>query len=270
MEKCQCKHPFDAHIPQAHQAQWRAAAKLNQALIKEHLKPRPDVVLLGDSIVEHLAGRNLGYSTRDWAPLKNVFDNLFTKAEGGKVNGIPLGIGGDRIPNLLYRLQNGEASLDFHPKVWWIASIGTNDLEDFCNADTIVVGIFHLVDEIRKYHPGSKIVLNSILPRNDSPDLESSPTWEIIKEINLKLECYSNTAFNVDFFDATGVFTYTSNGKKVVNSKFMKDPVHPNAEGSRLWSEAIVDRVVELKDKVHHGSNPKKKKKKGHHHLNHV
>lgn len=212
---------------------------------------RLDVVFLGDSIVEHLAGRNLGYTTRDWKPLKAVFDKLFTKKEGGKVDGIPLGIGGDRVHNLLYRVQHGEAPKQFHPKVFWIL-IGTNDLEDSCSADTIAFGNFHIVNELRKFHPASKIVLNSILPRADSDDLSTSPTWDIIQQINLKLECYAKTTRNVDFFNATDVFTYNSNGQTVVNDKFMKDQVHPNAEGSRLWGEAIIDRVVELKDKKHH------------------
>lgn len=215
----------------------------------KHIKP--DVALVGDSITEHWNGMDLGPSDGQWRSIKKVFDKLFVKRNGGKVNGVALGIGGDRIHNLLYRLQNGEAPKDFHPKVWWIL-IGTNDLEDHCNADTITIGNFRIVEEIRKFHPGAVIVLNSILPRNDNPDnLLESPTWPIIQEINLKLECYTNTAHGVEFFNATDVFLTHRQGKTVVNGKFMMkaDSVHPNAEGSRLWGEAIVDRVLDLRNR---------------------
>ena len=229
----------------------------------KHVKP--DVALLGDSITEHWNGMDLGPSSQ-WRSIKKVFDKLFVKMNGGKVNGVALGIGGDRIHNLLYRLQNGEAPKDFHPKVWWIL-IGTNDLEDHCNADTITIGNFRIVEEIRKYHPGAIIVLNSILPRNENPeDLLASPTWPIIQEINLKLECYANTARGVEFFNATDVFLTHRQGKTVVNDKFMTDTVHPNAEGSRLWGEAIVDRVLDLESKK---QSRDKRNNNGKHHNKH-
>ena len=165
---------------------------------------------------------------------------------------VALGIAGDRISNLLYRLGNGEGPKSFHPKVWWVL-IGTNDLQDNCNADAIVVGNFRIVEEIRRYHPGAIIVINSILPRNENPDdLWASPTWPIIRDINLKLQCYANTVRGVEFFNATDVFLAHRKGKEVVNMNFMKDAVHPNAEGSRLWGEAIVDRVLEIKGKMQH------------------
>jgi len=222
---------------------------MNDAMVETFTKHiKPDVALIGDSITQHWNGMDLG-PDKQWRSIKPVFDKLFKKHNGGKVNGVALGIGGDRIQNLLFRLQNGEAPRTFHPKVWWIL-IGTNDLEDKCNADTIVAGNFRIVDEIRRFHPGAKIVLNSMLPRNENPDnLLESPTWPIIQEINLKLECYANTARGVDFFNATDVFVAHRKGKTVVNSQFMKDSVHPNAEGSRLWGEAIVDRVLELQNR---------------------
>ena len=204
------------------------------------------------SSVEHLTGLDLGYTGGAWKGNKLAFDKIFNPHLGGKLNGVALGIGGDRIANLLYRLQNGEAPAEFHPRVWWIV-IGTNDLvQDHCTADTIVVGQFHLVEQIRKYHPGAIIVLNSLLPRNDHPDnLFESPTWPLIQEINLQLECYSHTARGVEFFNATDVFLAHRKGNVVVNQQFMKDAIHPNAEGTRLWGDAIADRVIELKQRKH-------------------
>lgn len=238
---------------------WAEIATMNAAIVEKFTKhAKADVAILGDSIVEHFNGLDLGYTGGKWKANKRVFDKLFNRQNGGKVNGVALGIGGDRIQNLLYRLQNGEGPAEFHPKVWWIV-IGTNDLVDHCNADTIAVGTFHIVEEIRKAHPGSIIVLNSVLPRDeDQKDIFQSPYWNISQEINLKMDCYAKGAKNVEFFNATELFTYKKKGKIVVNPQLMMDPVHPNAEGSRLWGEAIVDRVVELKSMKSHRERKQK------------
>lgn len=255
---CQCGHPYQPAKPKARISDWAEIHTMNLALVEKWSKVTSlDVAILGDSIVEHFNGLDLGYTGPTWKANKAAFDKLFSRQNGGKVNGVALGVGGDRIQNLLYRLQNGEGAPHFHPKVWWIA-IGTNDLVDECNSDTIAVGTFHIVEEIRKTHPGALIVLNSILPRNENQqNLMESPFWSIIQEVNLKMECYARTAKNVEFFNATELFTFKRNGKVVVNPQLMKDAVHPNAEGSRLWGEAIADRVVEIKSLKSHRERKK-------------
>ena len=57
--------------------------------------PDLDVMLLGDSIMEHLVGKELGVPEETWEEHSAIFDKLFTKKAGGKVNGLALGIGGD-------------------------------------------------------------------------------------------------------------------------------------------------------------------------------
>jgi len=266
IHECQCRHPYQATKPkQANQ--WEQINDINKGKVKLPKYMSTDVALIGDSIIEHFNGHDLGYAGGKWKANQKVFDKLFTRQNGGKVDGVALGIGGDRIQNLLYRLQNGEAPAQFHPKVWWIL-IGTNDLVDHCNADTIAVGNFRIVEEIRKAHPGAMIVLNSILPRSENPN-GMGPYSDIIQEANLKMECYANTASNVEFFNATDLFTLHNKGKSFVNPALMKDQVHPNAEGTRIWGEAIANRVVELKSLKQH-RDKRKKHKPTHHSGNHL
>ena len=56
-----------------------------------------DVIFLGDSITEHLAGMELPSNEGLPSNISDVFDELFTTARGGFVNGLTLGVGGDRV-----------------------------------------------------------------------------------------------------------------------------------------------------------------------------
>ena len=87
-----------------------------------------DVALVGGSLIEHMAGKELGQRQTQLKRDEDVFESLFTKQGGGAIEGMALGISQDRISNLLYRLRMGELTYTFRPKVWWVA-IGTKDWE---------------------------------------------------------------------------------------------------------------------------------------------
>lgn len=62
--------------------------------------------MLGDSIIEHWNGLDLGYSNPAWKKVNNVFNHIFQRKTGGKVNGIALGIGGDRVSTVIKRRKD--------------------------------------------------------------------------------------------------------------------------------------------------------------------
>lgn len=158
--------------------------------------------------------------------------------------------------NLLYRLQNGEMPEGLNPKVWWIL-IGTNNLSDFCRADSIAAGNIRIVEEIRRKHPSAPIVINSLLPRARAELLRRNPFWDVLRTVNKRLECYAQTQENVVFFNATEIFIYKDEfktddddvgtvGEYYVNETLMNDSLHPSGEGSMLWGQAIVKEVEAL------------------------
>jgi lysophospholipase L1-like esterase len=150
-----------------------------------------DVVILGDSITEHLAGTELGQVEETWERHSAVFNRLFTKHGGGDVEGLALGIGGDACAQLLYRLQNGELTPTLRPKVWWIL-IGTYDLTNDCSAEATLMGVVAVVEEMLWQRPNDIIVINSILPRprNKMGSLRGK-LWIKTDWINQRLECFA-------------------------------------------------------------------------------
>jgi len=79
---------------------WKRAFEMNLALTNNTKTVEDevlDVVLLGDSITEDWNGRRLGQDDKFSLPIIDVFKTLFQKKSSGEVNGIALGISGDRV-----------------------------------------------------------------------------------------------------------------------------------------------------------------------------
>jgi hypothetical protein len=75
---------------------WETPFKRNVELAAHSTKPL-DVVLLGDSITEHWLGTSLAVPSPKRRENAEAFRDLFTKKGGGRVEGLALGIAGDRV-----------------------------------------------------------------------------------------------------------------------------------------------------------------------------
>ena len=168
-EQCQCLNPIQAK--EGIGPDWESAYNENKALARDLGKEGQgfDVVFLGDSITEQWNGRWLGKKDIQYSKIHDVWRKYFDRsASYGAMNGLALGIAGDHIANLLWRIQNGELET-VESKVFWIL-IGTNDLTVHCSEDMILLGIIHVVEELRKLKPHANIVINGLLPRTSSDD----------------------------------------------------------------------------------------------------
>lgn len=85
--------------PTSYLEQWTKAANLNIDLVnKAVVRPiQYDVVFLGDSITEHWNGRDIAEFEPNGHNISLVFQDLFEKDKGGTLQGLPLGIAGDRV-----------------------------------------------------------------------------------------------------------------------------------------------------------------------------
>jgi hypothetical protein len=100
---CQCRTNGIAYYPDNYDNYmsrlWDTTTNRNVALIsREPQISEYDVVFYGDSITEHWMGTDLSKSHDKWAKIHQVFDDAFNKRNGkGSLDGIALGIGGDRV-----------------------------------------------------------------------------------------------------------------------------------------------------------------------------
>ena len=204
-----------------------------------------DIVFLGDSITENMLGccfvNRIGRYKHTQS--STAFEKYFSVKKGGLINGLALGIAGDQSPHLLWRIQNGELPEDLNPKVFWLL-IGINDLAvGGCNAETVVIGILGVAEEILKRKPASKLVINGILPFSANRAATLGKQWERILVINKQLRHFSEKHEQVDYFDVTHIFVEKDDdGKLKVNTGVMPDRLHPNHKGEAMWFEKIVER----------------------------
>mmetsp|Transcript_12256 Transcript_12256/g.19338 ORF Transcript_12256/g.19338 Transcript_12256/m.19338 type:complete len:471 (+) Transcript_12256:163-1575(+) len=169
-DSCMCEDPLQPQ-PRGEFRAWTKAHEFNKAAIKDMIdagNPSPDIAFLGASVVEEMDGRWFG-EERDDPNLQSIgkmFKKHFSKAEGGDMDGVALGVAGDTSPSILWRLMNGEMPATFDPKIWWI-EVGMNDLgRAQCSEEVVVLGVLRVVEELLK-KPNAKIVINSLFPMAD-------------------------------------------------------------------------------------------------------
>ena len=151
-----------------------------------------------------------------------------------------------------------------NPRVWWIL-IGANDLGiGQCSEEAVVLGILRLAEFIATQKPGSKIVINSILPalttvkpRVKSAHFKEFDLFPSIRVVNEQLEMFCKKHPNFAFYDANPLFSEGSVPSSTDKSKKRKyvpslksSLIHDNGQltgaGHKVWADAIVLEVKKL------------------------
>ena len=188
----------------------------HEQFMKEIRESKGDVgiTLVGDSITDFWprTGIDSYIGFMPWKPLN-------------------LGVSGERTEQVLWRLLNGELE-GYNAKVFMIM-IGTNNLR-FADEkpEWVASGIRKIVEEIRRKQPNAKILLLGVFPRGTSPD---DPMRSRIAEVN-KLIAPLADGKNVVYMDIGKNFL---DAKGNLGRQIMPDYLHPNAEGYRIWFEAV-------------------------------
>ncbi len=195
-----------------------AYADKHQTQCEAVVATRPELVFIGDSI------------TARWP--QEVLEARF-----GKHRPINLGIGGDWIQNVLWRVQNG--MLDkAKPKVI-VLLIGTNNLTGKFTPDEIASNIGGLIQEIRTKTAQSKVLLLGILPRGASIKDEINGA---IRQTNAKLaELTDNKRV---FFLDVGDKLIEPDGS--ISPAVMPDKLHVAGPGYTRWMEAMSPTLDKL------------------------
>ena len=203
---------------------WRAGwAGMHDGFKARSAKGGVDILALGDSIMQ-------GWGDRV---------DAFAKSIDPSLTGANYGIGGDSTRQLIWRIQHDELK-GLSPKVV-LVGIGTNNLYDDVNGgseDEIVRGVSEALSLLRKALPESRIILLSILPRQND--------WfcNRIYPINAKLAKLADGK-QVFWHDRTDVF---QNGPADIKAElFGDDRLHLKAASYDVWEKdlaPVVRRVL--------------------------
>lgn len=122
-----------------------------------------DVLFIGDSIVQQLQ-------------FSRIWNDKFVALHCSN-----FGIGGDRVENVLWRIQNGELEFQRNLKAV-VLFVGTNNTD--CTPHEVYEGILEIIKNIKQKLGNVDIVLPTLLPRGQYPN----PYRERNDQVNLFLQ----------------------------------------------------------------------------------
>jgi N-acetylglucosamine-6-sulfatase len=190
----------------------------------DKLKNGPyDLVFDGDSITDYWQGGGRAVWQQHYGALK----------------AIDIGIGGDQVQHVLWRVQNGDlAGQD--PKLI-VLLIGTNNIgHGLQNPKDIAAGIKLVLGEYEKRCPHAHILLLGVFPRGASA---GGIMRGLIAQTNAILATYASDP-RITYLDIGSKFLHPDG---TLTTDIMPDHLHPSAKGYAIWADAIqpvVDRYM--------------------------
>ncbi|MGH7968732.1 MAG: GDSL-type esterase/lipase family protein [Limisphaerales bacterium] len=167
------------------------------------------VVMLGDSITQ-----GWGDDFSGWFPGMKVVNR---------------GISGDTSRGVLIRLQGDVLALE--PKAV-VLLIGTNDLEDKADPETIALNLKLILAELARHDPKMPIILCQVFPSSAS---KSRPADKIKKVNQLYADLVRGNP-QVTFIETWPLFADAQGD--AIASEF-PDLLHPNQAGNAKWAAAL-------------------------------
>ena len=202
----------------------------HQQLVQKARQGGIDVYFVGDSIV-----RRWGAIDPQYRPL---LENWKTNFFGW--NAANFGWGGDRIENILWRLENGELD-GVNPKVIVVLA-GINNVGrepgGAKQAADITQGLRALLELCQAKAPNATVIMTAIFPRNDS--LAVVPT---INEINRNLARMGDGK-KVRFLDINDQLA--DKDGRLFPGMMNADQLHPALKAYQVWADALKPALTEL------------------------
>jgi lysophospholipase L1-like esterase len=176
----------------------RASGKWNATLVTDANKARKkfDFVLYGDSITAFAASKHL-----------DIWERYF----GGSA--APLGVGGDTVQSLSWRIAKGRERLSRPPGNVAVL-IGVNNIRH--DTDPVVYMDSFLLPYLKEIYPTSNIIVVGLLPTTGKTSISTSDVNKGYKRLAKK--------YNVRYVDI-------SRGLDASNPSLFYDGLHPSAAG---------------------------------------
>jgi len=178
-----------------------------------------DLLFVGDSIT---AGWN-----------RDIWQKNF-----GQYKPANFGIGGDHTGNLLWRLKYGHTE-KLHPKAV-VMLIGVNNFGHLNEKpEQVYQGIKACLNQLRKLYPNAKILVNGVLPFEESPQSQRRADVKATNALVAKL-ADNKHVFVKDY----GANFLQSDG--TISKEIMGDFLHPTAKGYQIWVDAMLPDIQQL------------------------
>jgi len=198
---------------------WNERDQAKRAIVREG---NVDLAFIGDSITQGWEGNG-----------KEVWAEYYANRKP-----VNLGFGGDRTEHVIWRLTKGHLN-GISPKVA-VVMIGTNNTGHKAQdpAET-AAGVQRILDILEERTPDTKVLLLGVFPRGRTP----FDRGRIINQgINQIIRRYADGK-RVHYLDIGEVFL---NEDGQLPASIMPDALHLNADGYRLWAEAMEPKLKEL------------------------
>jgi lysophospholipase L1-like esterase len=202
----------------------------HQQLLQKARAGHIDLYFLGDSITRRWGATDYPQFLAHW---NESFHGW---------NAADFGWGGDKVENILWRIENGELD-GVNPRVI-VLMAGTNDVGRELPADgvdaaaqRISVQIGELLKAVRARAPQAVIILMAILPREDNPAV-----MPVIDGINRRIAGLADGR-RVRFLDINDRFVDAGGH---LRPGMMVDGLHPALPGYRVWEQALAPVLTEL------------------------
>lgn len=217
-----------------------------EAEINDYIKDSKDLksvklLFVGDSITDFwLFDDNPWVSGQKYG--RPVWDESFGKPNSDNF-GFNIGISGDRIEHVLYRIQpkavGGLGQLDspdLNPE-FIVTLIGINNTwaAEAPVADSVFEGVRVVLAALHERKPKARIILQTLLPTNDEVK-----NRDVVRPVNQRLrQMVSNPPFS-GFISLLDLYPSFVDGSGVQVSSYFTDGLHPNVNGYRVWRDRLI------------------------------
>ncbi|MFI3283012.1 MAG: SGNH/GDSL hydrolase N-terminal domain-containing protein [Rikenellaceae bacterium] len=193
-------------------------------IIKELRNSEAKSVVLGNSIVQNWSSNSPYEERYGGGKAGRAGLECWNKYMDGFIN---MGIGSDRVENLLWRVYNDQFEIKELERI--IIMIGTNNLRLRNTYDEIAQGIDNLIEQIQHRQPQADITIVGVLPRKDIE-------WAQIQTLNTKIEGVAKVR-GVKYKNVGHVLL---DENETPRDELYSDGVHLSAEGYMLYGEALM------------------------------
>ena len=152
----------------------------------------------------------------------------------GKRGVVNRGIIGDDVPGICERLHQ---ILPFHPRTI-VLMAGVNDISHGLTSEEIAISIATTVDRIRRESPTTRLILQSLLPINESFGRYKLLTGrtDTVPALNARLRQIAAER-KIEYVDLFPLFT--AEGSNSMRPELSTDGLHVNEDGYKIWATEL-------------------------------